>query len=254
MGYAVDALHGDMNQNQRDKVMRGFRNGSIEILVATDVAGRGIDVNDVEAVFNYDLPRDDEDYVHRIGRTGRAGKSGTAFTFVSGKQIYNLKRIERANGVQVQRQSVPSINELEANRVNYFAEKIKKMIEEGHISKYINQVELLMGDDFTSLDIAAVLLKMTIEKENEGFDASVDFEEVEIVKDKKRGNQARRPSERRFGGKKKLFKKEGGFSGFKKRKSAGKKSNDSEKGAKPFGDKPSWKKQENKKNNKKVNK
>jgi ATP-dependent RNA helicase DeaD len=76
-GYFADALHGDMNQNQRDKVMNGFRNGSVEILVATDVAGRGIDVNDIEAVFNYDLPRDDEDYIHRIGRTARAGKTGT---------------------------------------------------------------------------------------------------------------------------------------------------------------------------------
>lgn len=72
-----------MNQAQREKVMRGFRNGSVKILVATDVAGRGIDVKNVEGVFNYDLPRDDEDYIHRIGRTGRAGKSGVAFTFIS---------------------------------------------------------------------------------------------------------------------------------------------------------------------------
>jgi len=79
-GYFADGLHGDMSQNVRDKVMNSFRNKTTEILVATDVAGRGIDVNDVEAVFNYDLPRDDEDYVHRIGRTGRAGKTGMAFS------------------------------------------------------------------------------------------------------------------------------------------------------------------------------
>lgn len=184
-GYFADALHGDMNQNQRDKVMRGFRNGTVEILVATDVAGRGIDVNDVEAVFNYDLPRDDEDYVHRIGRTGRAGKSGVAFTFVTGKQIYNLKRIERLNGFQVQRQNVPTIDELENTRINDLSKKIKKIIDSGHISKYVNQVELLMGDDYTSIDVAAVLLKLAIEKDNESFDASVDFEEVEVIQEKK---------------------------------------------------------------------
>ncbi len=74
--------------------MRGFRNGGIEILVATDVAGRGIDVKNIEAVFNYDMPRDDEDYIHRIGRTARAGKSGTAFTFVSKKQVQSIKELK----------------------------------------------------------------------------------------------------------------------------------------------------------------
>ncbi|OGI02431.1 MAG: RNA helicase [Candidatus Melainabacteria bacterium GWF2_37_15] len=193
-GYFADALHGDMSQNQRDKVMRGFRNGTVEVLVATDVAGRGLDVNDVEAVFNYDLPRDDEDYVHRIGRTARAGKSGTAFTFITGKQIYNLKRIERLNGFQVQRQNVPTINELESTRINYLAKKIKKIITEGHISNYINQVELLMGEDYTSLDVAAVLLKFALDKENQGFDSSIDFEEVEQIEDRpqKFGNRFRR--------------------------------------------------------------
>ena len=176
-GYFADALHGDMSQNYRDRVMNGFRNGTVEILVATDVAGRGIDVNDVEAVFNYDLPRDDEDYTHRIGRTARAGKTGTAFTFVTGKQIYNLKRIERANGVLIKRQSVPTIDEIETTRINVYAEKISKIIETGHLSKFINQVEQIMGEDHTSLDIAAALLKITMDKENESFDRTVNFEE-----------------------------------------------------------------------------
>lgn len=175
-GYFADALHGDMGQNQRDRVMNGFRNGTVEILVATDVAGRGIDVNDIEAVFNYDLPRDDEDYIHRIGRTGRAGKTGTAFTFIVGKQIYNLKRIERANGVKIIRQLIPTMDELEATRINTYSSKIEKIIEAGHLSKYINQVELLMGDEYTSLDISAALLKLILEKENEGFDHNANFE------------------------------------------------------------------------------
>lgn len=175
-GYFADALHGDMNQNQRDKVMNGFRNGVVEILVATDVAGRGIDVNNVEAVFNYDLPRDDEDYIHRIGRTARAGNSGVAFTFVNGKQIYNLKRIERSNGIQIHRQDVPTMDEIETTKINSFAQKISEIVQAGHLGKYVNQVEYLMGEDYTSLDIAASLLKMALEKEKEGFDHTVDFE------------------------------------------------------------------------------
>ena len=90
-GYFAEGLHGDLKQQQRDRVMNGFRNGKTEILVATDVAARGIDVDDVEAVFNYDVPQDDEFYVHRIGRTGRAGRKGRAFTFVVGKEVYKLK-------------------------------------------------------------------------------------------------------------------------------------------------------------------
>lgn len=174
-GYFADALHGDLNQNQRDKVMNGFRNGIVEILVATDVAGRGIDVNNVEAVFNYDLPRDEEDYTHRIGRTARAGKTGLAFTFVTGRQVYNLKRIERANGVQIHRSNVPTMDEIEMTRINGYLCKVSEIIEEGHLSKYINQIDLMIGDEHTSLDVAAALLKIITEKENENFDYDADF-------------------------------------------------------------------------------
>ncbi|MEI8377684.1 MAG: DEAD/DEAH box helicase [bacterium] len=201
-GYFADGLHGDMNQNQREKVMKSFKEGSTEILVATDVAGRGIDVNDVEAVFNYDLPRDDEDYIHRIGRTGRAGKKGMAFTFVSGKQVYNLKRIEKSNGSLIQRQNVPTLNELEATKINFYVSKIKDMLEVGHLSEYVNQVELIMGNDYTSLDIAAALLKMSLEKEVESFDNSVDFGEIDAREPKKERGFDRA---KKFGG--------GGFKG-----------------------------------------
>ena len=153
--------------------MSGFRGGSVEILVATDVAGRGIDVNDIEAVFNYDLPQDDEDYIHRIGRTGRAGKSGIAFSFVSGKQIYNLKSIEKANNIRITRRQLPSVDDLDETRVKNIGIKIKEAVEKGHLNKYINLVEELMGDDFTSLDVAAALLKMTIDTKNDGFDSSI---------------------------------------------------------------------------------
>ncbi len=94
-GYEAQGLHGDMKQAQRNRVMKGFRTGKADILVATDVAARGIDVEKVEAVFNYDLPQDDEYYVHRIGRTGRAGRVGRSFSFVSGRDMYKLKEIQR---------------------------------------------------------------------------------------------------------------------------------------------------------------
>ena len=94
-GYFAEGLHGDLKQEQRDRVMNGFRNGRTEVLVATDVAARGIDVDDVEAVFNYDIPQDDEYYVHRIGRTGRAGREGKAFSLVVGKEVYKLRDIQR---------------------------------------------------------------------------------------------------------------------------------------------------------------
>ena len=94
-GYFADALHGDLSQMMRDKVMNSFRNGTTEILIATDVAARGLDVDDVEAVFNFDIPQDVEYYVHRIGRTGRAGNTGVAMTFITPREFRQLKLIER---------------------------------------------------------------------------------------------------------------------------------------------------------------
>jgi len=263
-GYFADALHGDMSQNQRDRVMNGFRNGTVEILVATDVAGRGIDVNDVEAVFNYDLPRDDEDYTHRIGRTARAGKSGTAFTFIVGKQIYNLKRIERANGVQILRHNVPTMDELEATRISSYTSKVAEIIEEGHLSKYVNHIELLMGEEYTSLDVAAALLKMTMEKENESFDHTVNFElpPAEVPAKRKFPDRGRREGFRRnsddkpfrssgfkrndsakddkpsgnfSGDKKRSFRKDSAEGDYKPFKSAGFKRSDSFRDEKPSG-------------------
>lgn len=107
-GYTAAALHGDLKQSQRDRVMKSFRKGSTDILVATDVAARGIDVQGIEAVFNYDLPQDDEYYVHRIGRTGRAGKAGRSFTFVNGREMYKLKEIQRYCKTKIQARKIPA--------------------------------------------------------------------------------------------------------------------------------------------------
>lgn len=158
-GYFAEGLHGDLKQAQRDKVMQKFRNGTIEILVATDVAARGIDVDDIDVVFNYDVPQDEEYYVHRIGRTGRAGKAGKAFTFCVGKEIYKLRDIMRYTKTKIQQQKLPTLNDVEEMKTNIYLEKIKGIIEEGHLTKYIHLVDRLMEEDYTSIDIAAALLK-----------------------------------------------------------------------------------------------
>jgi len=185
-GYFAEGLHGDMSQKQRDKVMQGFRAGTVEILVATDVAGRGLDVNNVEAVFNYDLPRDDEDYVHRIGRTGRAGKSGIAFSFVTGRDVYKLKRIERENGVKIARRQVPTFDDIEETRLKNVTAKIRSLIDAGHLGPYINQTEKIMGDDYTAMDVAAALLKLAGDKKSQTFDDRAVFETSREEKEKPR--------------------------------------------------------------------
>lgn len=161
-GYLADGLHGDMKQSQRDNVMSRFRKGAIEILVATDVAARGIDVYDVEAVFNYDVPHDEEYYVHRIGRTGRAGKTGRAFTFVVGREIYQIRDIQRYAKAKITLQKIPSLSDVEEMKTNLLLEKIKLTIEEGHLGNYVSIVERLLAEDYATLDVAAVLLKLAI--------------------------------------------------------------------------------------------
>ncbi len=124
-GYFAEGLHGDMKQAQRDRVMANFRTGKTDILIATDVAARGLDIDYVEAVFNYDIPQDDEYYVHRIGRTGRAGRAGKAFSFVRGKEVYKLKDIMRYCKTKIFAQPVPSSQDVAQMR----AEKVMDKIE-----------------------------------------------------------------------------------------------------------------------------
>ncbi|MEW6011438.1 DEAD/DEAH box helicase [Methanobacterium alkalithermotolerans] len=164
-GYFVDGIHGDMRQAQRDRVMNKYRNGKIDILVATDVAARGIDVPDVEAVFNHDVPNDTEYYVHRIGRTGRAGKQGRSFTFVSGKEIYKLRDIQRYTKTKIKQERIPSLGDIEKIKIDLLLEKVKNSIQNDNLDSYIHTVEGLIEIGFNSLDISAALLKIIKEKE-----------------------------------------------------------------------------------------
>ncbi len=162
-GYFAEGLHGDMKQSQRDRVMRGFRNGKTEILVATDVAARGIDVDDVEAVFNYDIPQDDEYYVHRIGRTGRAGRAGRAFTFVKGKEVYKLKDIMRYCKTKIVAMPIPSTDDVAQIKAEKVMDEIGRIIDEENLKDMIDIIEQQVNDsDYTAMDIAAAFLKQAL--------------------------------------------------------------------------------------------
>ena len=167
-GYFAEGLHGDMKQMQRDRVMNHFRNGNTEILVATDVAARGIDVDDVEAVFNFDLPQDDEYYVHRIGRTGRAGRTGRSFTFVKGKEVYKLKDIQRYCKTKILAQKVPSMEDVVQVKLEKIMDHIGTVIEEEDLTSMVNMIESQVNEaDYTAMDIAAAFLKLALLGEEE---------------------------------------------------------------------------------------
>ncbi|HKL99538.1 MAG TPA: DEAD/DEAH box helicase [Mobilitalea sp.] len=162
-GYFAEGLHGDLKQMQRDRVMNSFRNGKTEILVATDVAARGIDVDDVEAVFNYDIPQDDEYYVHRIGRTGRAGREGRAFALVVGKELFKLRDIMKYCNTKIKLQPIPSINDVAAVKAEKILDKIHNIIENEDLTKLINLVEERINEEsYTSLEMSAAFLKMSM--------------------------------------------------------------------------------------------
>ena len=175
-GYFAEGLHGDLKQEQRDRVMNSFRNGATEILVATDVAARGIDVDDVDMVFNYDIPQDEEYYVHRIGRTGRAGRSGMALSFISGKEVYKLKDIERYCKTKILAKPVPSLDDVKNTKLDNMFDKIKQTIEEGGLTDMVNLVEEHVNqEEYTSMDMAAALLKMLIGDTLDRVDEVEDF-------------------------------------------------------------------------------
>ncbi len=159
-GYQADRLHGDMTQAMRDRVMNKFRKSGLEFLVATDVAARGIDVDDVEVVFNYDLPYDPEDYVHRIGRTGRAGKSGKAISLVPFRELFQIRNIERFANVRIQRGKIPTENEVAEARENVFSDKLRALLTSGEFTKQDRLVERLAEEGFSSTDIASALIHL----------------------------------------------------------------------------------------------
>ncbi len=174
-GYSAEALHGDMKQTERDRVMTKFRKGNIDILVATDVAARGIDVNDIEAVFNYDIPSDEEYYVHRIGRTGRAGKKGVSYSFVFGRDIFKLKDIQRYTKSEILPMQPPSITDVEEVKLDAAVNQVLGLLEAGGYSKYNKIIEKILSEsseDATSLDIASALFKLAFDELDRSYEES----------------------------------------------------------------------------------
>lgn len=163
-GYQAEGLHGDMSQHQRDVAMGRFRKGSTNILIATDVAARGIDVDDVEAVINYDIPQDIEYYVHRIGRTGRAGRTGRSFTFVSGREIYQLRDIERICHTTVEEKKLPGAGKVLKSKADRYLNKAWELREHEDIElmKSFLEQKLEQIDDGDILELAAAMLKLQI--------------------------------------------------------------------------------------------
>ena len=178
-GYRAEELHGDLKQSQRDRVMGGFRKGTIEILIATDVAARGIDVEDVDMVINYDVPQDVEYYVHRIGRTGRAGKSGRAITFVAPKDFTKLREIQHYAKIQIPRIPIPTQSDVAETRTRTMLEKVRETITAGGMETYVRIIEQETEGDLSTIDIAAALLKLQMEHGTE--DVPEKREEVDFA-------------------------------------------------------------------------
>ena len=167
-GYFAEGLHGDLKQVQRDRVMNGFRKGRTDILVATDVAARGIDVDDVEPVFNYDIPQDEEYYVHRIGRTGRAGREGKAFSLVVGKEVYKLRDIQRYCKTKIVPQPIPSIDDVTEIKADKILCQAEELLQDSDMNRLIDIIEKkVLEEDYTTLDLAAGLLRMIMGEDNE---------------------------------------------------------------------------------------
>ena len=162
-GYQAEGLHGDMTQKQRDFVMNRFKNGSLQVLIATDVAARGIDVDDLEAVFNYDVPQDTEYYVHRIGRTGRAGREGLAFTFAYGRDLYRIREIERVCKTKMTEQKLPKSAQVMDIKLNKLLQAAKDTLDKEDYVKLQDQIEEKMEDyELDPMELLAYLVRKEI--------------------------------------------------------------------------------------------
>ncbi|WP_100404419.1 DEAD/DEAH box helicase [Bacillus solitudinis] len=178
-GYLADGLHGDLTQSQRDSVMKKFRDSSIEFLIATDVAARGIDVENVTHVINYDIPQDPESYVHRIGRTGRAGRKGLALTLVTPREMKHLRSIENEIKMSIPSQDVPTIEEVVEKQQSSWKKLISDTIETGgkEMELFAPLVSEIL-ENHTPDQVVSALLKMNFSSDSPGDEAGYNFGET----------------------------------------------------------------------------
>lgn len=181
-GYSADGLHGDLSQSQRDQVMKRFRDGSLDILVATDVAARGLDVSGVTHVFNFDMPQDPESYVHRIGRTGRAGKEGYAITFVTPREIDHLHFLEKVIKQRISKQPLPSMAEAMEGKQRMAAEKILQMLDDPKIAEFKAVAHQLL-DQYDAVQLVAAALRVMT---RDSVDAEIELTPEQPLRAKKR--------------------------------------------------------------------
>ncbi len=160
-GGILRCLPGDIN-NKRDRVMKRFRDGKIELLVATDVAARGLDIDNVTHVINFDIPQDPESYVHRIGRTGRAGRKGKAITLISSREYRQLRLIERLIKTRIHRQELPSLTDISERQADNLKNQLIKLLQTDHLGTYRSVVSTLL-EEYDSIDVAAAALKYAVE-------------------------------------------------------------------------------------------
>jgi ATP-dependent RNA helicase DeaD len=163
-GYEAEAIHGDLNQAQRERAIAAFRDGRADILVATDVASRGLDIPDVSHVLNYDIPLDPEAYVHRIGRTARAGRTGTAITFVNPREWGLLKTIERLTRVKLERIPIPTNADIRERREQVLRDALGHTLESDDLSRYTSMVEVLT-DQYGADQVMAAAVKLLLDEE-----------------------------------------------------------------------------------------
>lgn len=162
-GYEAEGLHGDLSQNQRDTVMNLFRGGRCAILIATDVAARGIDVSGVDAVFNYDVPEDIEYYVHRIGRTGRAGRKGRSFTLISGREIFKIRSIEKICHTTIRERKLPSPDDIVRVKSEKLFVSAMEVMDHKDLTEVKASIEKAVEEKgFTVLDLAAAFMQMNM--------------------------------------------------------------------------------------------
>ena len=170
-GYNSAALNGDMNQALREQTLERLKDGRLDILIATDVAARGLDVERISLVVNYDIPMDSESYVHRIGRTGRAGRVGKAFTFVVGREVYKLKDIQRYCKTKIYAQPIPSLNDITAIRLEKVLDEIDHIIKNEDLNRMTRIIEQKLNEeDYTAMDIAAAFLKQALGENDQNND------------------------------------------------------------------------------------
>jgi ATP-dependent RNA helicase DeaD len=177
-GYPVETLHGDLSQAQRDRVMRRFRSGQAEILIATDVAARGLDVKGVSHVFNYDIPESPEAYVHRIGRTGRAGEDGIAITLVTPRETRWLRQIERIVRSTIEGKRLPTLADVAEKRRQQMVEKVQsQLVDEEAFAPYLETVKTLT-EEHDATTIAAALLKLYAEETGRATDLAEKHDDL----------------------------------------------------------------------------